>query len=119
MNGIKTYEIFKGNDLEIAEKIQQRRLQILVHSCIYYELNQSNIPDTTWDKWAKELVQLQKDYPNIAKEVVYADAFDGFDGSTGFDLPLKDEWVMNKAKQLCRYSTRKVKPKTVKSAKLF
>ena len=116
---MNTYDVFKGKDLEIAELIQQRRLQILVHSCIYYELNMSNIPDTTWDKWAKELVKLQKDYSNIAKEVVWADAFEGFDGSTGFDLPLKDEWVMNKARQLCKYSVKKQQPKTTKRNILF
>lgn len=114
-----TYDKFTGKDLEVAEKIQQRRLQILVHSCIYYEFNQNNVPDATWDKWAKELVQLQKDYPNIAKEVIWADAFNGFDGSTGFDLPLKDEWVMRKARSLCKYAIKKVEKPKVKKGRLF
>lgn len=117
MNGSKTYELFKDEELRIAELIQQRRLQILVHSCIYYALNKNIISDATWDKWARELVQLQKDYPKIAKEVIYADAFLGFDASTGFDLPIHDDWVMMKAKQLCRLHT--AEKKTIKKGRLF
>ena len=98
---MKTYEVFEGEELKIAEKIQQRRLQILIHSCIYYEFNKNVISDRQFDIWAKELVQLQKDYPEIAKQVDWSEAFEGFDGSTGFDLPIKDTWVMNKAKKIC------------------
>ena len=32
-------------DEEIKEKIKQRRTQMLVHSCIYYELNDNIVPD--------------------------------------------------------------------------
>lgn len=114
----KTYEIFAGEELKIAELIQQRRLQILVHSCIYYALNKNIISDATWDKWARELVQLQKDYPKIAQEVIWAKDFEDFDGSTGFDLPIHDEWVMMKAKQLCRNKPKEKKP-IVKKGRLF
>ena len=77
---MKTYELFQGEELNIAEKIQQRRLQMLIHSCIYYEFNRNVISDRQFDIWAKELVQLQKDYPEIAKQVDWAEAFEGFDG---------------------------------------
>ena len=50
-----TYDLFSGNELQVAEKIQQRRLQLLIHSCIYYEFNQNLISDKQWDEWAKEL----------------------------------------------------------------
>ena len=117
---IKTYDIFEGKYLEVAELIQQRRLQILVHSCIYYELNRNKITDAKWDSWAKELVQLQAQYPDIAKGVRYAEAFAGFDGSTGFDLPLKDEWVMRKALQLCGgVGKKEVKKQKPKGGRLF
>lgn len=116
-----TYDVFEGKDLKIAEKIQQRRLQLIVHSCLYYELNQSVVPDVVWDTWARELVRLQKEYPAIAKEVMYAKEFEGFDGSTGFDLPIRDEWVMLKAKKLLRirnYAGKKEeKPKKTKQVK--
>lgn len=53
-----------------------------------------------WDKWARELVQLQKDYPDISKKVIWYEAFKDWDASTGAFLPLKDEWVVRKAKYL-------------------
>ena len=33
---------------EISELIKRRRLQILIHSCIYYEFNQNLITDIQW-----------------------------------------------------------------------
>ena len=113
---MKTYELFSGQELVIAEKIQQRRLQILVHSCIYYELNGSSISDKQWDTWAKELVSLQKQYPHIAEQVIWNSDFVDFDATTGFNLPIKDDWVMRKAQQLCGYVNVK-KPKAIKKIK--
>lgn len=72
---------------------------MLVHSCIYYEFNQSLISDKQWDEWAKELRTLQEHYPNIAKKVMWYEAFKDWDASTGAFLPLKDEWVQTKAQQ--------------------
>lgn len=112
----KTYELFSGQELVIAEKIQQRRLQILVHSCIYYELNGSTISDKQWDTWAKELVTLQKQFPHIAEKVVWNSDFVDFDATTGFNLPIKDEWVMKKARQLSGIVIKQ-KPKPVKKVK--
>ena len=85
---------------QIMELIQRRRLQVLVNSCIYYEFNNSIISDEMWDKWARELVQLQKDYPEESKQVIWYEAFKDWDASTGAFLPLKDGWVVAKAKQL-------------------
>ena len=63
------YEIFKGDDLIIASKIKRRRLQLLVNSCIYYNMDNNIISDAQWDKWAKELVALQTFNPEISKQV--------------------------------------------------
>ena len=100
----------------ISEKIQQRRLQILVHSCIYYELNDSIISDATWNKWANELVQLQNENPEISKQVKYSKEFKDFDGSTGFNLPTKDIWVIGTAKYLLKIHNepKQTKPKIIK-----
>lgn len=116
---MKTYEIFTGEELKIADLILRRRLQILIHSCIYYELNKSLISDKQWDSWARELVQLQKDYPNIAKQIDWSNAFDGFDASTGAFLPIRDSWVMRKAQQLCgeKIQDTVIKKPVIKSAK--
>ena len=77
------YEIFSGEELKIAEKIQQRRYQMLVHSYIYYELNENIVSDSKWSSWATELARLQNDFPEIAKQVYYAKDFEGWDGSSG------------------------------------
>lgn len=67
----------------IEEKIRQRRRQILVHSYIYYELNQNIVSDHKWAEWAKELEQLQKDYPEESRAVEEYDQFKDWDGSSG------------------------------------
>ena len=87
---------------EVRSLILRRRLQILVHSCIYYELNDNIIPDSTWSAWAEELVKLQKQYPKIAERVDYAKEFKDFDGSTGFNLPTRNPEVMSKARYLLK-----------------
>ena len=75
----------------IAEKIKRRRYQMLVHSYIYYELDKNLISDSQWSKWATELADLQRVYPDIASTVVYAKDFEGWDGSSGAYLTYKDK----------------------------
>lgn len=94
------------NSKEIKSLIQHRRLQVLIHSCIYYELNESIVSDSTWSKWALELETLQKQNPEISKQVIYAKAFENFDHSTGCNLPLKEPWVVAKAKWLLSVSRK-------------
>lgn len=96
----------KMTNNEIAELIQRRRLQVLIHSCIYYELNESIISDAKWSEWALELEQLQAKYPKIAKNVVYAQEFENFDHSTGCDLPTRNPEVTRKARWLIDYVRR-------------
>lgn len=91
----------RGDSL-IYAKIQQRRLQMLVHSCIYYELNTSLITDKQFDTWARELAKLQKDYPDISKQVPWYEEFIDWDGTTGFNLPLRNPWVVSKSMKLLR-----------------
>ena len=87
---------------KIMDLIQRRRLQLLVHSCVYYELNQNIVSDKVWDKWAKELVDLQQRYPQESSQVIWHEAFKDWDASTGAFLPLKDKWVQNKAHYLLK-----------------
>ena len=95
---MKTYELFSGEDLEIAELIQQRRYQILIHSCIYYHLNQNIISDKKWDAWARELKTLQEHYPDIAKQITLYEYFKDWDASTGAFLPITLDWVVSIAR---------------------
>ena len=37
---------------EIKSLIQRRRLQLLVHSAIYYAYNESIVTDEHWKNWA-------------------------------------------------------------------
>lgn len=90
----------EDDNLLIFEKIQQRRLQILVHSCIYYAMDTNIVSDMKWQEWANELADLQNKYPEIASTVLYADAFKGFNGATGFDLPYLDEDTVRRAQRL-------------------
>lgn len=117
---MKTYEVFTGDELVIAELIQQRRYQILIHSCIYYKLNQNIISDRQWDMWAKELKALQEQYPNVSQKVTLYEYFKDWDASTGAFLPLSLDWVMRKAqsfvsnKQTVKTQSVDTKPKTKK-----
>ena len=85
---------------EIRTLILRRRLQVLVHSCIYYVFNENLISDSTWSAWARELVELQRKYPSIAARVDYAKEFQDFDASTGFHLPTRNFEIMDKAQYL-------------------
>lgn len=93
-------EVITVDTEEIAELINRRRRQVLVHSVIYYNMNDNLISDSQWSSWAFELAELQNKYPEIAKNCWYADDFEGFDGSSGFDLPLNDPWAEQKARKL-------------------
>lgn len=108
---------------KICDLIQRRRLQLLVHSCIYYEMDRNIIPDKTWDKWARELVELQSKYPEESESVIWYDAFKDWDASTGAFLPLKDTWVVSKAKYLLKicgngYVDAEPKPQPVQKQKM-
>ena len=85
---------------KVAAKIQQRRYQILVHSLLYYELDMNIVSDSQWAEWARELVDLQKSNPDIAAKVIFAKAFEDFDGSTGYNLPFRDEQIAKIAYRL-------------------
>lgn len=80
----------------LSEKIRQRRTQMLVHSYLYYVLDDNVIDDHTWQKWADELTELQKQ-----KKVIgfYDEAFADWTGATGTHLPF-DPWVIQRAKIL-------------------
>ena len=91
---------------QVAATIKQRRLQLLVHSCIYYEFNQSIVDDATWAKWAIELEQLQAAYPAIADKVEWAATFKDFDHIKGYNLPVRDPWVMRKERQIMIWHER-------------
>ena len=85
---------------QVQSKIRQRRSQMLVHSRIYYVLDENIVSDDTWQKWANELRDLQKQYPEYCKIGFFDKEFSDWNGDTGAMLPLKDPYVVNKTQQV-------------------
>lgn len=104
---------------------------MLVHSYIYYELNQNIVSDHKWAQWAKELAQLQKDYPKESAEVEEYEQFKDWDGSSGaflkfgeniktvakILLELKSESKISNSTILVRDSTKKSQKGKLKSTR--
>ena len=82
----------------LVEKIRQRRHQMLVHSYLYYVMDDSVITDDKWQQWADELVVLQEQEKTIG---FYDEEFADWNGSTGMHLP-RDQWIINRAKWLIK-----------------
>jgi hypothetical protein len=91
----------------ITEKIQQRRYQMLVHSYIYYQLNDSIVCDSQFDRWAKELVDLTENYPEDALKARFHEEFKSFEGSSGFDLPYNLPYIQAIGNNLLKYDKEK------------
>lgn len=87
-----------------AKLIKRRRLQILINSCIYYVLDSAIVDDNKFDSWALELEKLMKDNPGLYSDR-FDSAFEKWDSASGFDLPLRDPWVINTAQMLINSST--------------
>ena len=101
-----TRESFPNPEDPTAALIKQRRLQMLLHSCLYYELNTELISDAQFDTWAVELATLLKENPDV-----YSDRFDEYfvnwTGDTGMHFNHRDPWVLNRAEYLRDLSERR------------
>lgn len=87
--------------------IKRRRLQLLIHSCIYYRLGTNIITDSTYDSWGKELVELQRKY-GVIKIGCYDSEFEKWqpkegNSFSGFQLPIGNEEIIAKAERLVNY----------------
>ena len=69
------------NYLTIVNYIQRF---IIIHSIIYYELNDNVISDKDYDSISKLLLKLKEEDPDTYKKSQYYYVFKDFDGSTGF-----------------------------------
>jgi hypothetical protein len=100
----------KLTNLERCSFLQRK---IILHSIIYYELNENIISDQQFDKMCRSLlkgIQYTKDY----KRSDYFYVFYDFDGTTGFNLyhRLEDddkEYLMNLAKYILKLSKKENK----------
>lgn len=60
---------------------------VIVHSYIYYELNNNVVSDKFYDEKSKELTKYKNEYPELWKSSMYYKQFgDDYNGSTGFTL---------------------------------
>lgn len=68
-------------------KISHLQRRIIVHSLIYYEMNNSVITDKQFDAMCQQLVDLQNVVEHKEfRETTYYYAMHDFDGSTGFHI---------------------------------
>ena len=87
----------------IKALIKRRRLNMLIHSAIYYDLNTQIITDDLWQKWADELQKLQEDNPDCMKIDCWDSEFEDWDGATGAHLPHRHPWGSCKGTIHARY----------------
>lgn len=77
---------------------------IIVHSYIYYELDNNIISDREYDKAGKDLVALKEQYPEFWKMSEYYPQFKDYNGSTGFSLYHElDDKQKTKIRSIARY----------------
>lgn len=67
-------------------KISYLQRRILVYAIAYYEMNENIVPDFVYDGICKQLVQMQKEFPDSFKKSRSHKVFFDFEGSTAFDL---------------------------------
>ena len=73
--------------MTLLEQISRLQRIIILHSYIYYELNDNVISDREYDLKSKQLVKYKNDYPDLWKQTEYYKQFgDDYNGSTGFSL---------------------------------
>lgn len=100
-----------------STKISYLQRRIIVWSIMYYEFNESCVPDSLYDSVSHQLVKLQKQTSKEEFEKsTYYYAMHDFDGSTGFDIPSRltkedreyltniarivhDQWMRDKVKE--------------------
>lgn len=71
----------------IKELIKRKRGQMLVHSFLYYSLDDPIWTDDKWQQVADELTRLQEANPSCCKIGFYDKEFLGWTGDTGMHLP--------------------------------
>jgi len=99
--GVLNLSEYYDDESDVRKRMKHLRSLMLIHSYIYYWLDNHIVSDHKWQEWADDLARLQKKHPRMKLDY-YDDAFVGWDGSTGCHLPY-DDWVQSKSVQLLKY----------------
>lgn len=67
-------------------KISHLQRRVLIYSIAYYEMDENIVSDSVYDGICKQLVRMQKEFPDSFKKSRYYYVFYDFEGSTAFDL---------------------------------
>ena len=100
---MKNSKFITKNLTKIQELIRRRRAQMLIHSCIYYEMNTNIVSDDTWQKWADELEGLQNKNSKDCSIDFFDYEFKDWTGATGAHLPHRHPWVYSTANKVLSY----------------
>lgn len=92
---------------DIVDILNRLERQMLVHSCLYYQLDKNIWSDKEFDHHAYHLADLLKKYPEEAKQCEWATHFRDWDGTTGFHLPLTHPWVVEIANRVWNIHERR------------
>ena len=95
-----------------SAKISYLQRRIIIWSIMYYEHDESCVPDYVYDSVSHQLVDLQKQASKEEFEKsTYYYAMHDFDGSTGFDIPSrltkKDRLYLGKIAKMIRKQLKK------------
>lgn len=84
---MKQFIRFKNPYLSNLSKVSYLQRMILIHSYLYYELDNPVITDVEFDGISKQLCSMYNELTEKEKtDTEYYNAFYDFDGSTGFHL---------------------------------
>lgn len=75
----------------IEERIDHLERMVLLHSFIYYQLNNNLVSDTKYEEFCRELEKLIKEQPEIFKKSVYYKIFKTWNRCTGMDFKYPQE----------------------------
>ena len=73
-----------------VEKVSYLQRRVLVYSMAYYNQDTNIVSDMEYDGVSRQLAKMQANLsPKEFQRTRYGYAFEGFDGSTAFDIPSK------------------------------
>jgi len=81
--------------------IERLQRQLILHSVIYYRLNESIWSDTQYDTASQKLVSIKG--TQEFKDSKFYDLFKDFDGSTGYHIALDTPYWISLATRILSY----------------